>query len=74
MKSIKLKAKTYVDKVKKTIKLFYVIEIERIPQEQNSMADALAQLATIVALDSFGPALTFDSLVSQKKDDENQRS
>lgn len=44
---------TYMDKVKEIIKLFNAIKIERIPWEQNSMADALTRLATRAAIKSF---------------------
>lgn len=45
----------YVDKVKETMKLCDAVEIECIPREQNSMANALVRLATAATTKSFNP-------------------
>lgn len=47
----------YLDKVKEVAKLSDIVEIEHVPQEQNSMGDAFAKLATIMGTRSFGPVL-----------------
>lgn len=66
-----------MDKFKETIKLFNAVEIKRIPREQNLMADALARLATMTVIKSFGLALVKylrQSNITEIKSDESQRS